>query len=73
MDVSLPDLTQHLQLADFDPIFSGTYSSVHKGTLHGEMVGNNSISTAKTDFMTQVAIKAIRPLSVSLHTMRRVS
>jgi hypothetical protein len=44
MEIEVPDLTQHLQLTDYVPVFSGTYSSVHKGTLHGQTVRNNSMS-----------------------------
>jgi hypothetical protein len=34
------NVTQQLQITDYDPVFSGTYSSVHKGTLHGETVSS---------------------------------
>ncbi|PVF98369.1 kinase-like protein [Serendipita vermifera] len=55
MEVDIPDLTQQVQITNYAPEFSGTYSSIHRGILHGELV----------------AVKVIRPLSVSLHTMRR--
>jgi hypothetical protein len=40
MDVAIPNVTQRLQFTEdnYVPVFSGTYSSVHKGTLHNQMV-----------------------------------
>lgn len=44
MEVDIPDLTQQIQFINEVPIFSGTYSTVQKGILHGEVVRNDLLS-----------------------------
>jgi hypothetical protein len=74
MEIDIPDLTQQLVLQSGDPVFSGTYSSVHKGSFHGEMVVKvPTLPSTRLIIAKQVAVKMIRPIGDSLNTMRRVS